>query len=177
MTLTFVRRTAAIAIILGSASLAACKSAKKDAPPGGTAPPDAAVVAVVVDAAPPAPDAAPPIDASVAAEAPLPKEFVEYDALMAAHMKLAAPARAVATCALVGMDHRAVLFAPAKVPRPAQVPEAEWEEASGAFTDTDYAIGEMCQDHDSKPDAGDDDEVLALLKERYDKLVALVRRP
>lgn len=180
MNLTFVRPAALVAVILGAAALVACKRAKQTAPAAGTATPDAPAATVVVDAAPaaPAPDPPPPppVDAMTTEAAALPPAFAAFDALMAAHMKLDPKARAVATCALVGMDKRAQLFAPAKLPRPPHVTEEEWTQANDAFLDVDYRIGEMCLDADGKPDAGDDDDVLRLLQERYAALAALARR-
>lgn len=141
MTLTLVRPAALVAVVLGSMALGACKRAKQDAPPGAHATADAAAVAVAIDAAPaaPAPDAPPPppIDAMATEAAALPPAFAAFDALMAAHMKLDPKARAVATCALVGMDKRAQLFAPAKLPRPPHVTDEEWTQANDEFLELD----------------------------------------
>lgn len=168
-----------LGVLLLLAALSGCKASGKRTEQGGPASPgrptsfDAS--AAPVDAASATLDAA---DAVARVDSPRPAAFVEFEAMLEGLEKQPpSPARSKATCALSGMDKRVVVFAPARVPRPAHVGEADWEQAAHALWDTDIDIGEMCEDMDGKPEGGEDEEVLRLLRQRYERLVELTRTP
>ncbi len=156
--------------------LMGCKASEQKAPHGGVASPDAGSSAP--DSATAAVDTRGDIAAVVRADSPKPAAFVEFEAMLEELEKQPpSPARSKATCALSGMDKRVVVFAPARVPRPAHVGEAEWEQATHELWDTDIDIGEMCEDMDGKPEGGEDEKILQLLRQRYERLVQLTRTP
>ena len=171
-----------LGVLLLLAAPSGCKAGGKKDAQGGPASPDRPwpfdASAAPVDAASATPDAASAPDAVARLDSPGAAAFVEFEALLEGLEKQPpSPARSKATCALGGMDKRVVVFAPARVPRPAHVGEAEWEHATHELWDTDVDIGEMCEDMDGKPEGGEDEEVLRLLRQRYERLVELTRTP
>ena len=172
-----VHRTFRVALraLICLAALAGCKSSDKNAEHRGSAAPGRPAAAQQLHDAIAALDARGQGDAVAS---PKPAAFIEFEAMLEALEKApAGPARSKATCALSGMDKRVVVFAPARVPRPAHVAEAEWDRATQALWDTDIDIGEMCEDMGGKPEGGEDEEVLRLLRQRYEKIVELTRLP
>lgn len=171
-----------LGVLLLLAAPSGCKaSGKKDAQ-GGPASPDRPwpfdASAAPLDGAAATPDSTGQADALVRTDSPKPAAFVELEAMLEGLEKQPpSPARSEATCALSAMDKRVVVFAPARVPRPAHVGETEWEQATHELWDTDIDIGEMCQDMDGKPEGGEDEEILRLLRQRYERLVQLTRTP
>lgn len=123
-------------------------------------------------------DAPVAVDAAIHANMPKPAVFVEFEKLLDAHTKKpATPERTLATCGLIRKDdERLALLAPADA-RPEAVTEEEWDRARHAFVETEIDIAEMCEDMDGKPEGGEDEEVLRLLRQRYENLVELTRRP
>lgn len=158
-------------------ALGACRTSEKKVEKGVPGAPDAR--APSPDGAIAAPDAPVGVDAVIHADIPKPAVFVEFEKLLDAHTKKpATPERSIATCGLIRQDaQRLALLAPADAPRPETVPEEEWERARHVFVETEIDIAEMCEDMDGKAEGGEDEEVLRLLRQRYERLVELTRQP
>lgn len=163
-------------VLIGWLAVAACRASEKKGDNGGSVASNAR--APSPDAALTAPDAPVGVDAVIHAPLPKPAVFVEFEKLLDAHTKKpATPERALATCGLIRHDTRLALLAPADAPRPETATEEEWERATHVFVETEFDIAEMCEDMDGKAEGGEDEEVLRLLRQRYERLVELTREP
>ncbi|MBK7823525.1 MAG: hypothetical protein IPJ61_21295 [Tessaracoccus sp.] len=110
-------------------------------------------------------------------DAPRPKVAAEFEAAMDDLMKRPpSPERSQLTCLFI-KKKREVFRLPASIQRPERVPEEEWRQAQIEYGETEIDIAEMCEDMDGKPEGGEDEEVLRLLRQRYEKLVSLTRDP
>lgn len=110
----------------------------------------------------------------IAAPVVLPAALAEFETFLAALERDPPSAgRSKRTCAIATDDRvRGKFVAVWKLPRPASTTKDEWEAAIEAFSDTEYDIGNLCQDLDWD----DDVSVLEKLRTRFDRLVALERR-
>jgi len=170
---------ASVLAVAGSLASAACGSkSSKPAPAavqadaGGpvidaTAPPDAT-------ASPDSGAAAADVDASAPQAASLPAALRDFEAFLSDLEKRPQnAARAKRTCSIATDDkHRTLFFAAFKVAPPPSAPADEWKEAAEDFANTEYDIGNLCQDLDWD----DDVEILGTLRKRFDRLVALAGR-
>lgn len=119
-------------------------------------------------------DAALGPDAGDAAANVLPAAMADFETFLS-ELEKAAPnaARAKRTCAIVTNDKQRVLFfAVWKVSPPPSAPVGEWKEAAEEYANTEYEIGDLCKDLDWD----DDVAVLAKLRQRFERLVDLVKR-
>ncbi len=164
-------------VLICWAAFAACRTSEKKVDKGVSGASDAG--ASSPDGAIAAPDAPVGVDAVIHADIPKPAVFVEFEKLLEAHTKKpATPARSLATCGLIRQDDtRLALLAPAAAPRPETATEEDWERATHVFVETEIDIAEMCEDMDGKAEGGEDEEVLRLLRQRYERLVELSRQP
>lgn len=106
--------------------------------------------------------------------APLPAALRDFEAFLSdLEKRPESAARAKRTCSIATDDkHRALFFAAFKVTPPPSAPAEEWKEAAEDFANTEYDIGNLCQDLDWD----DDVEILGTLRKRFDRLVALASR-